>query len=211
MALKLKPKPGSTTKGLKTKPKVLTLEEVREKYEFGTQERVVAEIKEFVAVTDEARLAANASNRAKTQASKAFKAFVIARDLKPLDELQIDDMPWRYDVAYAEKIDPRKLFDMYKAKKITEEQFLSVISVQKGPAGILIGAHVLASITETVPGKEFDIRKGDPLATPVAEPVIVKKSLPPKSKNKLSDAVSQPIGTTKGAARIKKFRKVSVG
>jgi hypothetical protein len=211
MALKLKPKPGSVTKEVKAKPKVLTLEEVREKYEFGTQERAVAEITEFTARTDEARIAANAANRAKTQAGKALKVFNDQHDLKPLDELQIGDTPWRYDVAYSEKIDPRKLYDMMKTKKITEEQFLSVISVQKGPAGILIGAHVLASITETVPGKEFDIRKGEALATPVAEPIVVKKGIPPKSKSKLNDAVSQPIGTTKGAARLKKLRKVSVG
>lgn len=189
MALKLKAPPKVKTKA-PPPPKELTLEEAREQFEFGTQERAIAELKALVDAKEAARVLTNATNRQKTQAGKSLKTLIAEELLAVGDEIQIGDMSFRYDYATSESIDSRKLYDMVRAGKVPVEDFLKSIYINKEMASKFIGDHVLLPITSKKEGKTLDIRISE-LETPVASPRIVKKSAPPPKRGKVDRSIDQ--------------------
>ena len=194
--------------GKPKKQRELSIEEARLKYDIGSRDLTVAELKERDRVKDFAREATNAGNRQNTTAKNAFKAFSLAEELSPETEIQIDATGYRYDVTHTERIDPDDFLKLFESKKISRETYLQCVSVQVAPATLLIGAHVLKKIKKQVDGKEWDIRTRD-LDQPVTGVKVVKAE-PPKPGNKLRRDVEQAPAMPGGMKRIKKRRRIKM-
>lgn len=188
MKSRLRVRPHSKVKrgGPKT-PKPLTLEEIRERYDFGTRERVVAECEELERMREASREATNAQNRAKTQTGKAFRALIADEIIEPGDELHIGESAFSFDFAYSDDIDVEALYKLVQAGKVKLDDFLRSISVSKDAASKFIGEHVLMKVTNSdQPGKSMDVRVRKLDKPAHGEPRWVKK--PPKKSKKLDRA-----------------------
>lgn len=193
------------------KPERLTLEEVRKKYQIGTIELVVAELKEHTQLKELARQSTNDANRQKTTVKNAVKGYAQAEKFGPSDEIHIGDTAYKYDVAYSDKIDTDAFLKLFEEKKIDRPTFLQCIGIAKDKAKLLIGAHVLKDIIqENIPGKTFDIRERE-LATPVKVPTVVRATKPPAKGNKLRRDIETAPTTGKGGVKPKRIRRVRVG
>lgn len=150
------------------------MDELREKHELGTIARIELEAKEYRRLTAIAKEHGNAANRQKTQIKNAVKRYARAEEMSPDDYLIVDDEEYRYDVTTTDKISIDKFWDLFDKKKITIEQLKEVVSINKGDAERVIGAHVINSITETVKGKTADIRT-QPAKTAIKGIRLVRK------------------------------------
>jgi hypothetical protein len=130
--------------------------------------------------------------------------------LKPQDEIAIDDTAYRFDVAYHESADIKKLFALYEEGTITKEQLLQSISVNKDAANKAIGAHLLSDITETTAGKTLDVRKRE-LEHPVPSATLLRHSKAPV-KERLRNATDHaPVTGTKLPGGLKLKRTLRIG
>jgi hypothetical protein len=193
-------------------PKELTLEEARERYELGTEERAFAELKHLASFKEEARKVTNAENRQKTQAKKALKALVAGEVLDLGDEIYVGEKAYSYDFARSESVDRQALYYLVKKGDVKLEDFLKCIYVNKEMASKLIGDHILLKITKPETGKTADIRSRD-LDKTVERPRIVKKPLPPAAKKKLdrSQDIAPVVNVSNPVRRFKRRRTVNVG
>lgn len=156
-----------------------SLEKARKSSAFGTLERVVVEGKEYDRLKDISRDATNALNRQNTQLKNAIKEVLKKEDLQPEDEIWYDDTAYRFAPSMSESLPPSAIFDLYKKKKITEAQFLEVISVNKADASRVIGSFIVEKLVEKTEGKKADIRTRsltEPEKEKATEPVIVRKN-----------------------------------
>jgi hypothetical protein len=194
-------------------PKELTLEEIRERYDLGTEERAIAELKFLGTFKVAARDVLNAENRQKTQARKALKALVAGEVIDLGDEIHVGEKAYSFDFAKSESVDRKALYALVKKGDVSIDDFLKCIYVNKEMASKLIGDHILLKITKTETGKNADIRSRD-LDRPVERPRIVKKPLPPASKTKLDrsqDFAAPVANVSSGVRRFKRRRTVNVG
>jgi hypothetical protein len=192
----------------KSTPAPLTLEEQRKLHQLGTLERVVIELKEDERLSDIAKEHANAANRQGTQVKNAMKSFAVATEMQPTDQLQIGEYGYRYDVSISDKVDVRALYKMMQEKKISEEEFLQSISVNKTDAERNIGPHKLLMITTSTPGKTLDIRK-DKLDAVVKEPKVVRVSGVKPQKLKIASQTAPPKVTASTVKKLTFTRRIS--
>lgn len=193
-------------------PKEVSIEEARDRYQFGTKERAVAELQEFSRHKDVAREANNAQNRAKTQAGKAMKALVTDAELAIGDEIQIGEEAFAWDYAREDVIDPKGFYELFQKGKITEDDFFKSLSVLKSVATTRIGEHILGDITSETVGKTADIRVRK-LDNPVKTPRIVKRP-PPRAKKKLdrSTDIAPAVANVNNPVRsLRRRRNINAG
>jgi hypothetical protein len=194
-------------------PKELTLEEIRERHEFGTTERAIGECQELVRLKDAAKELVNATNRQKTQAGKAFKALVADDTLAYGDEIQIGTLGFTFDYAKSDSIDAAALYAKVVSGDVPLADFLKCVYINKDMANKVIGSHIVDSVVQPTVGKKADIRIRDlDKAVPAAKIVRKPPVAPPKSKIDRSGEVpvanvNNPTGRVRPRRRIHVTRR----
>lgn len=196
---------------LKVKPspaRQLSISELREKHQIGTFDRTVVEAQEWLRLDRVAKDANNEANRQKTQLKKAYRQYARDEGISPDDAIVIGEEALRLDVAYAEIIDPNDLYALLQEGKITEQQFLRSIKVQKEDCELHCGAFIVQDLSRKVAGKDIDIRKTK-TEEPSDRPVLRKagqKAAPVKPKQSTPVPVNaKPLraGTIRPVRRIR--------
>lgn len=186
----------------------LTIEEARKQYALGSMELAVAEIKELKKLKAVAKEHGNTATRQETKVKGAIKSYSLAQELKPDDEVLIDDTAYSYNVTYSERIDVKGLYKMFKDKEITEAEFLMSISVSKADAERTIGQHRLMSITVPTPGKTLGVRTRA-LDAPVTQPQL-RRAGHVEREVKLREVNIKPpvVKTSTSVGKLKPKRKL---
>ena len=165
----------------------LILERLREKYEFGTLERIADEGTEFRRLKEVAKEHTNALNRQSTQLKNSIKKVLQKENLGPEDWIHYDDTGYKFDVASSERLPVEAIFNLYETKKITKEQFLKCISVSKSEASRVIGSFIVEKLVETTPGKTADVRTKE-----LTEKEKTKVPLIVRKKPELANVIIKP-------------------
>jgi hypothetical protein len=189
--------------------KSVSLEESRKKFDFGTLQRIAAEGAEYHRLKEIAKEHTNALNRQNTQLKNAIKAVLKVEDLMPEDEVWYDDTAYRFDYASSEKLPTEEILKLFEQKKITRDQFLGSISVNKADAVRLIGSFQVEKLLVKEKGNKADVRTRDLTPTEKAKavaPVIIRAkadhtTVSPKVKPK-------PKILAKPGARLAPVRKL---
>jgi hypothetical protein len=116
-------------------------------------------LKELHSVSEAARAAINAQNRAKTKAKKWFPVYLQEQEYEPGTIIQIDnEVAYKFDVAEHNVVDPKEWHKKWQSGEITETQYFAAITVGKDEAKLYIGDDQVAMICRDVKGKTVDVR-----------------------------------------------------
>lgn len=100
----------------------------------------------------------NAVNRLKTQLKNFFKERIIKKEWQLGTYAVTSGLRLDYSANESTYIDPEDFLEMYQKKKITKEQFLKCISVQKGAVSTHLGSDIALQLERETEGDKLDIR-----------------------------------------------------
>ncbi|MET4190643.1 MULTISPECIES: hypothetical protein [unclassified Bradyrhizobium] len=137
------------------------------------------QLRDWIAAKDEARVATNAFNRTNTATKKLFKEFVTTEAYPAKTKIVIDGSEFMWAVSESERIDPRKWYQLWQSKEITETQYFDALRVGKEDAKLAIGEDQVATISSMVSGTNADIRyddanSGSKVGVEIVLPAMVK-------------------------------------
>jgi len=113
---------------------------------------------EYSKLDRKANDATNAANRQKTVLRNEVKNYWTENQLPVGSYIHAGGMKIRYETNETSHINPEKIMELYENEDIDRDQFLRMIKIGVTEAKNIIGGDQVADFTETVPGKNVDIR-----------------------------------------------------
>lgn len=160
--------------------------------------RLVDLIRSYQVLKRDAADAGNAANRKKTEVKNELVTFLREQGLPAGTVVVSDGFEYAYATTESTYIDPEQWFRMFQSGRITEQEFLSALSVGKAEAKKIIGADQVETLSVTAKGTSADIRIRE-AEVKTDEPVVVV----PETKSKPVRKVGRQIAgvTAKPSAK----------
>jgi hypothetical protein len=161
-------------------------------------------IRSFQVLKKDASEATNAANRKKTELKNIIVEYLRSNGLPAGTVILADGFEYSYATTESTYIDPEQWYRMFQSGRITEQEFLSALSVGKGEAKKIIGQDQVETLSITEKGVNADIRiRDDPdYHTDKQEPVVMVPATVTKPAAKIGRQIQ---GVTKNSKPLKRL------
>lgn len=122
------------------------------------EKRIVDVARKYASLTKVNKDNLSALNKCKIALRDELVDYLRKNQLPVGSKVRVDNMLMSYGPTVSESIKPRAWLDLLYKGKITEDQFLSAISVGKGEASRIIGHDQVLHISANKIGSRSDIR-----------------------------------------------------